>query len=324
MVPHDTGPGAAGAGRAFAWLAAVGLLALLGYAALVFWVGLGGFLAAAANLGPAHLALMLALSSAGYALRFARWNRYLQTLGHPIPTRVHLRIYLAGFALTATPGKLGEALRSHLLKPLGVPYTHSLAALVSERMADVAIIALFALAGLTTYSRLNLLILPAAAAVLLLYLACTRDAVLDRLPRIVPAGGRLHHWAVRIAGLLRAAGRCTQAGNLLPTFGLGTAAWLCEVLSFFLLLTWMGSGAGFSVALLSYATATLAGALSFLPGGLGGTEAAMTSLLLSAGLDTALAVAATIAIRLTTLWFAVVVGLCSYAWHAVVSGRQRG
>ena len=58
-----------------------------------------------------------------------------------------------------------------------------------------------------------------------------------------------------------------------------------------------------------YALAMLAGALSFLPGGLGGAEAVMVAALTLKGVDQPSAVAATIIIRLATLWFAVALGL---------------
>lgn len=58
-----------------------------------------------------------------------------------------------------------------------------------------------------------------------------------------------------------------------------------------------------------YAIAVLAaGALSFLPGGLGGTEAVMGVLLIAFGTDSATAVAITLLCRIATLWFAVALG----------------
>jgi uncharacterized protein (TIRG00374 family) len=57
-----------------------------------------------------------------------------------------------------------------------------------------------------------------------------------------------------------------------------------------------------------YALAMLAGAVSFMPGGLGGAEAVMVGLLVWKGMDGADAVAATVLIRLATLWFAVAIG----------------
>jgi uncharacterized protein (TIRG00374 family) len=55
--------------------------------------------------------------------------------------------------------------------------------------------------------------------------------------------------------------------------------------------------------------AMLVGAISFLPGGLGGVEATMVGLLILIGSTQPLALAATVIIRLTTLWFAVALGL---------------
>jgi uncharacterized protein (TIRG00374 family) len=53
----------------------------------------------------------------------------------------------------------------------------------------------------------------------------------------------------------------------------------------------------------------LAGALSFMPGGLGGSEAAMVLLLRMLRVPLSIAVAATLLIRAATLWFAVLLGI---------------
>jgi uncharacterized membrane protein YbhN (UPF0104 family) len=60
-----------------------------------------------------------------------------------------------------------------------------------------------------------------------------------------------------------------------------------------------------------YATAILVGALIMLPGGVIGTEGSMVGLLRGIGLTRTDASAATIIIRLCTLWFAVVLGLAT-------------
>ena len=61
-------------------------------------------------------------------------------------------------------------------------------------------------------------------------------------------------------------------------------------------------------AMFVYAMAMLAGAISFMPGGLGGAEAVMVGLLVWKGMPGADAIAATVLIRLATLWYAVAVG----------------
>jgi uncharacterized protein (TIRG00374 family) len=67
-----------------------------------------------------------------------------------------------------------------------------------------------------------------------------------------------------------------------------------------------------------YAVAVLVGAVSFLPGGLGSTEAVMTTLLVARGFPVADSIFITLSCRLLTLWLAVLLG-----WVAVLLLRQR-
>ncbi|UCE88456.1 MAG: flippase-like domain-containing protein, partial [Pseudomonadota bacterium] len=88
---------------------------------------------AIARLGTGGWLLILACSLSNYLLRFGRWQYYMRVLGHRIPVRLHLTYYMAGFALTTTPGKAGETIRSLYLKPHGVRYSESLASFFTER-----------------------------------------------------------------------------------------------------------------------------------------------------------------------------------------------
>jgi uncharacterized protein (TIRG00374 family) len=86
----------------------------------------------------------------------------------------------------------------------------------------------------------------------------------------------------------------------------------------------MGRDIGVVAALFIYAFSMLVGAISFLPGGIGGAEVTMTALLMLNGMDNAGAVAATLLIRLATLWFAVLLGLLAMlpARRAVPTGAN--
>ena len=57
-----------------------------------------------------------------------------------------------------------------------------------------------------------------------------------------------------------------------------------------------------------YAVSLLAGAASFIPGGIGSTEIVMGLLLAASGADNSIAITAPLISRLSTLWFAVAVG----------------
>ena len=287
------------------------ILAAAGYLGFSLWGGWHEVMAALAQVSWTLIALLLALSLVNYSLRFVRWQYYLWRFGHRVPWWPSLRIYLGGFALTTTPGKAGEALRSVLLHPRGVSWPHSLAALLAERLGDLLAILLLAAIGLAAYPQGGgVLILLAALVGLLLWLVQQHRLL-----------GRLRGWmAARFTGRLARLGTGSidtilHSSTLfsIPLLGgsilLGVVAWGAEGLALFYLVQAMGSEIGLATALFIYAFSMLVGAISFLPGGLGSAEITMVMLFGLHGMSPAEAVAATVIIRLATLWFAVLLGL---------------
>lgn len=134
------------------WRALLGsiLLAAAGYLAAALWSGGAAVAGAVARVGAGGLGVALSLSLLNYGLRFVRWRLYLRALGHAPDWLAHGRAYLAGFALTTTPGKAGEAVRAVLLRRWAVPYTDTLAAMFSERLSDLFGVLLLAAATATS------------------------------------------------------------------------------------------------------------------------------------------------------------------------------
>lgn len=325
MSPADD-PRTPGRLRAAAASAALAALAYLGLSA---WGGRAEVAGALARVGWATVGAMLALSAANYGLRFLRWQMVLRALGAPQPWRPSLVIYLAGFALTTTPGKAGEALRTVFLAGRGVRVRDSLAAFLTERLSDLLAIALLLAAGLAHHPRLAPLALAGLVPVGLAWalLGWPRGLVAGR--RRGRAAGGLRGLLGRACALLLAARRAHRPGVLAASTTLSLLAWAAEAHAFDALLRALGAPAPWTDAAAIYAAGMLAGALSFLPGGLGGTEATMVALLAPSGLGQAGAVAATLLIRLTTLWFAVLVGAVALAAllrarRAAPAGALRG
>ena len=297
------------------------IAAMLGYLAFSIWGGWQDVWRALEKVGLLGLLLALMMSLLNYGLRFARWQVYLAAMGHRVPWRPSARIYVAGFALTTTPGKAGEVLRGVLLKRYRVPYPDSFAAFISERLSDLAAIVLLTLFGLWLYPQTQTLIFIGAAVVLAGLLVLSQQRLLDWLHQW-SADARAWFWRAfhHAVQMLRQARRCHSPGRLLLATLLSVVGWAAEALAFMWILQWMGQDVGFAFAAFVFAVAMLAGALSFMPGGLGGTEAVMLTLLVFKGMPTPDAIAATVLIRLTTLWFAVVLGLFALS----ASRREEG
>ena len=70
----------------------------------------------------------LGLALANYALRFVRWQGYLRTRALEVPVGTSALVFVAGFSMAVTPGKLGELIKSYLLRRLvGTPIAASAA-----------------------------------------------------------------------------------------------------------------------------------------------------------------------------------------------------
>lgn len=263
-----------------------------------------------AKLGLAGWSVVLGLSLMNYGLRFARWEMYLRRLHVRLPLLRSLAFYLGGFAFTTTPGKAGEAVRSLYLKRHGVAYVTSLAAFFAERFVDLIAMVLLALVAALTFPDYRwpvLLITAVVLALMPLIHAGRLHALLEKHTKRLPSE-RLRTVASRSIDLLRSSATLLRSAPLYTGLALAVIAWGAEGVAFQVILHKLDVHTSLGLAVGIYSVSVLAGALSFVPGGLGSTEAVMVLLLTLIGAEMPAAVAATLICRLATLWFAVVIG----------------
>lgn len=293
----------------------LGITAML-YLAAVLFSGTDETFEIFSRLGVGGWLTLLGFSVCSYLLRFVRWQYYLRRSGWTLPLRLHLAYYLAGFALTTTPGKAGETIRSVLLRPHGIPYPTSLACFFVERLLDVVVVALFAmLLTLGFHQQHGFLI--AVLAVTLCVIPFVHSPL---LPKALQRMGR-HARSARVTKLLNASIQLLRDARHLfaprpLSMGLllGMLAWSMQGLAFYCLMQRIGFELALPLAVGIYSFGLLAGALSMVPGGIGTTEVATGLLLTAAGADPQIAVIAPLISRLSTLWFAVALGLLASVW----------
>lgn len=253
-------------------------------------------------------ALAALLCLLNYTLRGQRWRLWMAHYGRPLAPLQGLRLYLAGYTFTPTPGNVGEIARGLLLRqPLDA--ASSLSLFGAERVADLLALLLLTLPGLGwllqrpeamtgPWPLLGVLALGGLVAVALLF--ALRQRLLARLPWLQAAWHCLAH----------------RPGSWL---GLTVVAWAAQGLATWLLCRELGLAIDPLLATGFYALAMVGGALSMLPAGLGGTEALLTGLLVLAGAPLATALTATVLVRLLTLWLAVGIGALALLYSATVS-----
>jgi len=298
-------------GWRFRALLLIVLLSAVGYLAFSLWGGWQEVVEAMVRVGFFGTAIALALSLVNYGMRFVRWQKYLELLGHRVHTPESLRIYIAGFGLTIIPGKAGETIRSVFLKNHGISYPESLAAYFSDQFSNLISMLLLVSIGLWVYEPAKPLVVILAASILtgLFVLQQTKWLQTLRALALNKLSGRPAHFITSALDVVLHSGRCFRLPMLLYGIALGLVAWGSEGVAFYYIMHVLGSDLSLPTALFIYAFSMLVGAFSFLPGGLGGFEASMVALLMLNNVAQPQAVAATVLIRLATLWFAVALGV---------------
>jgi glycosyltransferase 2 family protein len=268
----------------------------------------------------AHLPAILALTLGNYGLRFVKWQYLLRVLGVPrIRTTHSMRIFFGGLAMTITPGKVGEWVKSMLLKEAtGVPISTTAPIIIAERLSDGLAMALLASTALLVF-EIRWEIIVASVVVLLAVAALSQHEPLARaVLRVAARLPLIRSRAQAVEAFYQSARTLLNLRTLGPATALGFVSWSLEGVAFYLVLTGLGLPTEARLVVLAVsilAIATIAGAASMLPGGLAAAEGSIAGLLLLTGVtaDPAQAAAATLLIRFATLWFGVAVGFVALA-----------
>lgn len=299
------------------------LIAGLLYLTLVAGIDGDQTLAAMKRLDPWGWASILSLSLFNYALRFLRWHAYMRWLGHRLPWPRHLLIYLSGFALTTTPGKAGEGVRAVYLARFGVSYPHTLAVMFAERFLDLLAIALLSMLVLVAFSGyIQWVIIPIGVLVGVLLLIRRRRMLESAKQRVAHPQTALGRLAQAGVSAWDHAFALTDWRPLYAGLATGIVAWAAEGVALYLIAGRLDLALPVETAIGIYAVSMLVGALSFVPGGLGSTEAAMTLLLKLVGIAASTAIGVVLIARIATLWFAIVLGLGCLAVLQLLARRS--
>ncbi len=298
-------------------------LLLVGLAGAIAATGWGEVMAQLRRVGPGQIALLLGLSLVNYLARALRWHLFALRLGLGTGLLQDARHFLGGFAMSVTPGRVGELVRMRWIRrETGWSFERTAPLALADRASDLAAMGLLLGLMLALSGRSIALGAPVAALALVGAFVATRPALLDALAR---AGYRLTGRFARLFARLRRAARSLAAfsapGLLAGVALLGAVGWLAEGLAFHLLLVWMGADIGLASATAIFIFSALAGGLTGAPGGVGGAEAAMVALLALEGVPMEVSLPATAIIRLTTLWFAIAIGLVVFPWAEKYSRR---
>lgn len=271
-----------------------------------------------------QMALLLALSLVNYAGRGIRWHLFARRLGLETGFWQNLRHFIGGFALTATPARVGELVRMRWIhRETGWGFDRSAPLVLIDRGADLVAMALILAGALALAAGGIEGAVPLAAAAIVVAYVVTHPKLLRTLgDTAYRLFGRLPRFFARLRRASRSLDAFRSPGLLAASGLLGVIGWFAEGYAFYLLLQWLGADIDLWMATAIFVFATLAGGSTGAPGGVGGAEAVMIAVLSLEGVPLSASIPATLVIRLTTLWFAILLGLLVFPFAERLSARS--
>lgn len=179
-------PAPKGAGRRWRDIALLGALfafviaGLAGLAAATGWEETKHQLM---QLSFGQIMILLALSLVNYLFRGVRWHLFSNRLGLPTTLIQDLRHFLGGFAMSVTPGRVGELIRMRWLKrETGWAVERTAPLVLMDRASDLAAMALILAGGVALSAGGIAMATPVAILALAAAFVATR-------PRLLAGGG---------------------------------------------------------------------------------------------------------------------------------------
>lgn len=266
------------------------------------------------------LPAVLGFTVLNYVLRWLKWDYYLRrmSMGQGVDRATSGLLFTSGMVMAVTPGKVGEVLKSYLLRRInGTPISASAPIVLAERITDGLAMLLLMGFGLTLYPPARpafvVLLLLSVAGIVVLQFRALCERLIDLVGRL-PLGQKI---APKLHTMYDSTAHLLSWRVLLVSTLISLISWFGECVAFYYVLRGLGQPPStylLLVATFVFAASTLFGLVSFLPGGLGVSEASSTGLLLLLlPITSGPATTATIIIRFCTLWFGVSLGALALA-----------
>jgi uncharacterized protein (TIRG00374 family) len=301
---------------------ALGLL-LAGYVGVTVWAVRGNLTNALHQLSWRVVPAVIGFVAVGWILRSLRWHYYVRCRRWEIPFGHSVWAFFASFAFAVTPGKVGEVIKSVLLRTrYNVPLADGAGVLLVERLGDLIAVLILAAGGLTLMTNgpvyFAMVVLLVGAMTVAVSSRKIHRPVLARFARVK----KIAPLVEKIVRLLDSGRALLQPAPLAAGIAVALVAWTCEGIAFHLLVRSFGLAIHPLTSCAIFGIGTVVGALSALPGGVGGFEVVAILLLTKLGLPTA--ALPVVVFRFCSLWLANLVGFAFLlGWLTFISKPAR-
>ena len=256
------------------------------------------------------LPIIIILVTCSWFVLFTRWHLLLMNSKIFIPKKNSFIIYLSGIALTIIPGKVGELVKSQLLKTkFGIPRSKTVPIVILEQFYTLIGLIVISFFGIW-YFELGTYVIGFFTAVLVFsFILISSKRIFNKLMVILKKRKITSKFVEPLSLSYDTIRKSVRGPIVFYATALTSIFWLLEaVIVYFVLLSFGVDDIEFLMVIPTYATSIMLGFLSFLPMGLGVVEGSLASFFSLQGIEVSLSLTLVIIIRVFTRWYGVAVG----------------
>ena len=257
-----------------------------------------------------YLPFIIPLIPLTWGVLFLRWNLLLKNSAIDIPLKDNFIIFISGFALGVTPGKVGELIKAQLLKnKFNIPRSKTAPLVIVERFYDFFAIAIISLFGILVFEySIYIFTILAVGIIIFLTITSSEKLFLKFLQKIEKIKF-LRNFSSELPKSFTIIQKSTR-GKILPlSIILSVIFWILDsIIAYLTLLSFGIDIIDYFVLMSIYTSSIILGVISFLPLGIGVVEGSLVGFLSLNGIEFPLATAIVVFIRFFTRWIGVMAG----------------
>ena len=256
------------------------------------------------------LPIIIILVTCSWFVLFTRWHLLLVNSKISIPKKDSFLIFMSGIALTIIPGKVGELVKSQLLKTkFGIPRSKTVPIVILEQFYTLIGLIVISFFGIW-YFELGTYVIGFFTAVLVFsFILISSKRIFNKLMVILKKRKITSKFVEPLSLSYDTIRKSIRGPIVFYATALTSIFWLLEaVIVYFVLLSFGVDDIEFLMVIPTYATSIMLGFLSFLPMGLGVVEGSLASFFSLQGIEVSLSLTLVIIIRVFTRWYGVAVG----------------
>ena len=294
------------------------LISLIVYTLIAILIGINDIKQSLSLISYQWWFLSLSIPIIVHFLLAIRWFYLLRFLKLTISFIESIKIYFAGLTLIAAPARSGEAIRGvWLSNKYNVPVNNGVGITIAERIGEL--ISALLLLSYSLFSDIPAFLIIIVTALCLLFIAMHNNQLMQKLIQLIMKIGYLrklyfkYNFFKEVNSTLQKVRKLLLLKPLSLSIFISCSAWIFESLLLYLIFRELGVYFSLREAIVIRTAMGIGGVLSILPAGLLVAESTSIALSISYGSGRAEAFAATIFLRIYTLYLPFVIGILSYS-----------